>query len=182
VATIAAYVGIGFGFANLSSHPAMMWALTALAGVGTAAQAALLDYYRNRFLDVVLGRPPVLDQGLDEFRLEYDRRKAANEKPFDRAIIRFYLAYSGIQRRLAAGPPREVPQVDAGTFYARNKRLMRGWTWVGPTTQWTLLIVCSFMNRLDVYLVGVGVFGTALAMTLLFLQKRVDGQLAARHA
>jgi hypothetical protein len=182
VASVSAYVGIGLGFASLSPHPAAMWALTLLAGLGTAMQAALLDYYRNRFLDVMLERPPVLEQGLDEFRTEYDRLKAANEKPLERAVIRFYLWYSSVQGRLATGRRSpEAPAIDAKTFYARNKRLMRGWTSLGLTTQWTLLIACSFTNRVDLYLVGVGVVGSTLAVTLLVLQKRVDAQLATSH-
>jgi len=183
VAAISAYVGIGLGFANNSPNPPVMWALTVLAGLGNAVQAAMLDYYRNRFLDVVLERHAVLDEGIDEFRTEYDRMRRANEKPFDRAVIRVYLAYSTVQRRLTSGRrPAVTPKINATTFHARNKVLIRCWTYLGTTTQWTLLIICSFLNRLDIYLLGVGVVGSVLAGVLFFFQKRADVQLTANNA
>lgn len=183
IAALAAYVGIGLGFANNSSNPPAMWTLTVLAGLGNAVQAGMLDYYRNRFLDVVLARQPVLDKGVEEFRNEYNRMKSANEKPFDRTVIRVYLAYSAVQSRIIADrQPADAPKVDAGMFYARNKVLIHCWTYLGPTTQWTLLIICSFLNRLDVYLVGVGVIGSILAAVLFIIQKRTDIQLAVGNA
>jgi hypothetical protein len=183
IAALAAYVGIGWGFARNSSNPAAMLALTVLAGLGNAVQAGLLDYYRNRFLDVVLERPHVLDKGIDEFRDEYNRMKKAKEKLFDRTVIRIYLAYCAVQKQfIGERLPADSPKVDAKKFYARNRVLIHCWTYLGPTTQWTLLIICSFLNRLDIYLVGVGIIGSVLAAILFFIQKRTDLRLAASNA
>jgi hypothetical protein len=129
VATIAAFVGIGVGFANSSEHPLLMWGLTAFAGISNAVQSGLLDYYRTRFLDVVLQRPSVLDTGVEEFRNEYARLKLSREKLFDRAVIRIYLGYSSLQGGLANKAPAEAaPKVDPKAYYARNRVLMHCWT------------------------------------------------------
>ena len=58
----------------------------------------LLDFYRTRYLDYVLERVSVLDEGLKVFEEEFERLKNIKGRYFDKAVIWIYLKYSGIQQ------------------------------------------------------------------------------------
>ena len=49
--------------------------------------------------------------------------------------------------------------------------LMHCWTYLGPTTQWTLLVVCAFCGRLDIYLWGIAGVGNLLAILMMLVQR-----------
>jgi hypothetical protein len=69
VVSVALYFGIAFGYANNSSDPLLWWFLTTAAGISNAVQSGLLDYYRTRYLDYVLDRVSILDEGLKYLRM-----------------------------------------------------------------------------------------------------------------
>ena len=179
VVSVAVYLGIGIGYAGTSSSPAAMWALTVAAGISNAVQSGLLDFYRNRFLDIVLQRKSVLDEGVKGFQQEYEILRREKRKFFDRVLIWIYLRYSALQVRGTSGKKKGTTRhaVDLQAFRKKNRVIIHFWTYLGPTTQWTLLIVTSLLNRLDIYLWGIAVAGNILALILFFIQKRIDMQL-----
>lgn len=175
--SVALYFGIGFGYANSSSHPFQMWLLTAAAGISNAIQSGLLDYYRTRYLDYVLKRVSILGEGLRVFEDEFERLKKIRGRYFDKAIIWIYLKYSVIQRKVTNPKPDQEKikaYISAEEYAKKNRWLIRLWTFLGPTTQWTFLIISSFLNRIDVYLLGIFVVGNILAIMLYFFQSKVD--------
>jgi hypothetical protein len=180
VVSVAAYVGIGIGYAGNSSSPGLFWVLTAVAGISNAIQSGLLDFYRNRFLDVMLDRVSILDDGLRGFQQEYESICKQPGHTFEKAMIWIYLKYSRVQRSLTSAEKkaRVTSRADAKEYYAHNRVLIHFWTYLGPTTQWTLLIVCSFFNRLDIYLWGIAGVGNILAVIMMVLQKRCDATLS----
>lgn len=62
-----------------------------------------------------------------------------------------------------------------------RKVLMHCWTYLGPTTQWTLLIVCASAGRLDIYLWGIAVAGNALAVVMVLAQRIFDAHPAVQE-
>lgn len=177
VVSVALYFGIGFGYANNSSNPFLMWLLTAAAGISNAIQSGLLDYYRTRYLDYVLKRVSILGEGLKVFEVEFELLKNIKGRYFDKAIIWIYLGYSKIQQKVT-NPKHEQEKIRANVsaeeYAEKNRWLIHLWTFLGPTTQWTFLIITSFLNRIDVYLLGILVVGNILAIILYFLQSKVD--------
>jgi len=177
VVSIALYFGIAFGFANNSSNPLQMWLLTAAAGISNAIQSGLLDYYRNRYLDYVLNRVSILDEGLKVFEDEFEQLKNIKGRYFDKAIILIYLKYSAIQQGVT-NPKSEQEKIkthiSAEEYAKKNRWLIRLWTFLGPTTQWTFLIITSFLNRIDIYLLGILVVGNILAIIFYFFQFKAD--------
>jgi len=180
VGSDALYIGIGFGYANSSSNSVMLWLLTAGAGISNAIQSGLLDYYRTRYLDYVLKRVSILDEELAVFKREFERLKNIKGKYFDKAVIWIYLKYSAVQH-LATHPKPEQEKikslVSSEEYAEKNLWLIRLWTILGPTTQWTFLIVTSLLNRIDIYLLGIFVVGNILAIIFSFLQLKVDKSL-----
>jgi len=184
VVSIAAYVGIGIGYAGSSEHPVLLWCLTAAAGFSNATQSGLLDFYRARYLDITLERISILVDEQRTFESEYAALKNQKGHFFERALIWIYLTYSVLQRRVTAGggTPRVTAKVDPAAYERENRTLICWWTFLGPTTQWTLLIVCSWLNRLDIYLWGIVGLGNLLAVILSVAQRRKDRSLNMQEA
>jgi hypothetical protein len=180
VVSIALYLGIGFGFASNSSNPLLMWVITAAAGLSNAFQSGLLDYYRTRYLDYVLNRVSVLDEGVKVFEDEFERLKNVKGRYFDKAIIWIYLTYSAIQQGIINPKPEQEKiktHISAEEYTKKNRWLIILWTFLGPTTQWTFLIITSFFNRIDIYILGILVVGNVLAGIFYFLQSKADAAL-----
>ncbi len=183
VVSVAAYVGIGIGYAGSSDHPALLWCLTAAAGISNATQSGFLDFYRARYLDITLERVSILVDEQKTFESEYAALKKQKGHYSERALIWMYLMYSVWQRKVTAGggTPRETAKVDPAAYERENRGLIRWWTFLGPTTQWTLLIVCSFLDRLDIYLWALAGLGNVLIVVLVAVQRKKDQLMNMRE-
>lgn len=178
--SVAVYFGIAFGYANTSSNPTLWWIITAAAGFSNALQAGLLDFYRTRYLDYVLNRASVLDEGIKIFKDEFERLKNVKGRYFDKAVIWIYLKYSHIQQKVTDPKTEEEknkPEISSKEYEKNNRWLIHLWTFLGPTTQWTFLFITSFLNRIDIYLLGILVVWNVLAIVLYILQSRADYKL-----
>jgi hypothetical protein len=183
VVSLAAYLGIGIGYASASDEPLLMWGLTAAAGISNAAQSGLLDFYRNRFLDATGVRTSVLVEEQNAFREEYGRLRLREGKRLEKLLIGAYLLYSRVQDRLTGGRGKiaGAPTADPAEYVRANRTLMRFWTFLGPTTQWTLLVVCAFAGRLDIYLWGIAGAGNILAVIMILAQRWSKGHVALQE-
>ena len=155
VVSVAVYFGIAFGYANSSSNPLFWWIITAAAGLSNAIQSGLLDFYRTRYLDYVLERASVLGDGIKTFEEEFERLKSVRGRFFDKIVIWIYLGYSKIQHKLTnpvATEEQSKPNITPAEYAEKNGLMIWLWTFLGPTTQWTFLIITSFINRFDIYL------------------------------
>jgi hypothetical protein len=177
--SIAAYLGIGFGYADHSASPVLIWVLTIAAGFSNAIQAGLVDFYRTRFLDYLLRRVSVLEDDLEEFRNEYQTLKDQKGRPGEKVILWLYLQYSSIQRFAVtrADQHARTASVSSEDYVRANKTLMRFWTFLGPTTQVTLLILACFFNVIGFYLWFIVLGGNLIALVLKLVQNRVDAKL-----
>lgn len=178
IATTAAYIGIGIGLTKYTGDATTSWLLTIGAGITSAILSILLDFYRNRFLDVVLKRPSVLESELHELKKENERLKNVEGKLFEKWIIKIYLQYSEFQIKMASNKKNETKtKINSELFYKKNKLIMHLWTYIGPTTQLTFMIICSFFNSLYTYLIGLIIFGNIFALILFIWQKQIDNSL-----
>ena len=181
--SLAAYLGIGIGFAGASDMPVLMWLVTAAAGFSNAAQSGLLDFYRNRFLDATGVRKSVLVDEQQALREEYAGLRRVKGRRLEKFLIGTYLLYSRVQQRLTGGRGKatEALKGDPSEYVRANRVLMHCWTYLGPTTQWTLLIVCAFCGRLDIYLWGIAGAGNLLAVIMMLVQRWSNGRLAVQE-
>jgi phosphatidylglycerophosphate synthase len=177
IAVTAIYIGIGIGFANHTDTPTLWWTLLALTGASNTIHAILVDYYRNRFLDYVLERKSTFEEDLEEFRQEYNAIKNQKNKWFDRAIINLYLKYSVFQNKLAAKKSTEkLFKADPAQYYEKNKTIIRFWVFLGPTSQVSALIICSFFNRFDIFFWMMIVGFNSIALLNWLVQRNIDRQ------
>ncbi|MBK9727987.1 MAG: CDP-alcohol phosphatidyltransferase family protein [Saprospiraceae bacterium] len=175
IATSAVYIGIGIGFANHQTNPSYWWSIIVLAGLSTIIQSVLVDYYRNRFLDFVLQRKSTFEDELDAYKDEYQKIKYQKNKWLDRLIIDVYIKYSNFQSKLISKKQSEkLFSADPQDYYQKNKVPIRFWVSIGPTSQITLLVICSFFNRLDLFF-WILIFGfNSVAAMMWFVQRNID--------
>jgi len=182
VVSIAAYIGIGTGYASTSDTPLALWALTAAAGLSNATQSGLLDFYRNRYLEVTGVRRSAGGEEQRSFRAEYDALRNQPGRTVEKILVGAYVLYCGIQRRVTGGEGSGTRawNADPERYVRANRLMMRCWTILGPTTQWSLLIVCGFFDRMDIYLWGIAGAGNILAVVLALAQRRTNARLAVQ--
>jgi phosphatidylglycerophosphate synthase len=175
IAAIAIYAGIAIGFSNKPGQPSSMVILLALAGVSIIMQESLVDYFRTRFLDIVLQRKNTFTDGIEEYRNEYKKIKNQKGKWLTKSIILIYLAYSTIQRNLAARiKKRKSFSADAQQYYKKNRLIIRFWVFMGPSAKITTLIICSMFCRFDIFFWIVIAGFNVLAVVLWLIQYQLD--------
>ena len=178
IVTIFAYIGIGVGFAASSENIMFFWILVISAGLSNAFHAISVDYFRNRFLDITQERSNVLQDGLAEFKEEYRLLSEKQGKYFQKIIIKLFLRYSSVQSNVAADEQQNT--FVALDYYNATKRILHFWTYLGPTTQLTFLIVCSFLNKLEIYLWGMIIVGNLYAVLLHLIHRKIESKLKTK--
>jgi phosphatidylglycerophosphate synthase len=170
VVSTAVYIGIGVGLTTMQSSGVLhlqfnvfgmnpyvyIWLITALGGFSSALQAILLDFFRNKFLEIVYGKFSSLEEELKEFEEEKTRinQPGAEKGLFDNLLISVYLKYTRFQLSLQAkkkdsGRPNPDPKV----YYKKNRWLMHMWSYIGSTTHLTIAIICALANNMELFLI-----------------------------
>ncbi len=173
--TVTVYLGIGFGFASNSDNPLFYWVLLVLAGASNIIHAATVDFYRNKYMDYAFNRDATLGENLKEFKEESEKLNASSGKYFQKFVVWIYLKYSAAQIKASEGKnSEEITKYDRDDYLMKNKRILHFWTYLGPTTELTLIIVASFLNRLDLFMWTMVVVGNLYALTLLVIQTKIN--------
>lgn len=171
VVSFAVYIGIGVGLTGLQCSGLMqlkynvfninpyvyIWLLTALGGFSSALQAILLDFFRNKFLEIVYGKFSSLETEMKEFEEEKYRisRPGAGKGLFDYFLINVYLKYTQFQLSLQEqikGSPN-ISAADPKIYYRKNRWLMHFWSYIGSTTHLTICVVCAVFNNMELFLI-----------------------------
>ena len=175
ITAFAVYLGIFLGFANNNDRPYYWLIMLFLAGMSSMIQGILVDYYRNRFLDYVRGGRSNFEKDLDEHRKEYELIKNQKGKRFDRIVLLIYFRYSVLQRLLVAKKRKtKLFNITPQEYFQKNRNLIRFWVLLGPTTQVTTLIICSFFNRFDIFIRIVIIGFNSMAAILWLTQHIID--------
>ncbi len=173
------FLGVSIGLRPEGWRDDRWWILIAAMVASTICHAMMLDYYRNRFMNVVNGFPAYENEDYHSFKLERDGLKASGRHPIRRRLIAFYLYYLELQRRLTLRrqTSHTVRQFDPQEFRRANRVIMRFWTLLGTSTQIVLLTVCILLRRLDVFFwLDIVILNIVMAV-LFFIQTRIDIRL-----
>ncbi len=174
IVTIVAYICIALGVTLHTGDAIYAWMLAVAAGASNALHSIMLDYYRNMFMDNVLGRESTLGENLDKFEEEYQNLRKSKKFSLESLFLWFYLKYSALQIKFT----RDEPIVyDGKDYYKKNKTILHFWTYLGPTSELTFMIICGFFNRMDIYLWGIIIVGNLYALILYILQTRINRSL-----
>lgn len=174
LAVSAIYIGIAVGYSQKEDQPQYMLGLLAISALSIILQAMLVDFHRTRFLDILNRRKNTFSEGIEEYREEYRRLQVTKGKWLEKNIVYIYLVYSNVQKKLTA--KRKVSSIDVSPeeYFSKNRLLVRLWILMGPSAIRTTLIVCTVVNRFDIYfwitIVGLNIY----ALLLLIIQRIVD--------
>lgn len=175
IVAILTYLGIGFGFASNSNDPVFWWILTVLAGASNALHSVAVDYYRNQFMDYALDRDSLLDEDLKKFEAEYERLVSENIRSYDRLIIWFYLRYSALQIKFSSDKnDKNMVRYDGKDYYKKNKRILHLWTYIGPSSDLTVVIICALINRWDLFMIWIVGISNIYALILYYYQRKIN--------
>jgi len=179
VTGFAAHVGIAIGL-KPENLPADRWLpLIIAAAASTIFHAIALDYYRTRFLNIVKGFPESEDEDYRGFKAELAELRAVRHRPIRQVAIASYLGYLEIQKRMTIRwqPDSPLRRVGVEEFVATNKKILRLWTYLGSSTQITLLIGAVLLDRIGLYFWAMIVVLNFYAAVLYIVQSRIDIRL-----
>lgn len=175
IVVFAIYVGLAIGYAQRGGEPSTILLLLGLSGVSITIHSVLVDYYRTRFLDIVLNHSNTFKDGINEYRTEYIKIKKQKGKWLEKNIILIYLFYSKVQRNLIGRRKREgTILASPQDYYKKNRTMIRLWLIMGPSAIRTALILCSLAGRFDIYFwITIAGFNI-LAVILGIMQHQID--------
>lgn len=155
-----------------------IWSLGILAAVSSAVQAFYFDFYRNKFLEVAFGKVSNIIDEISEY--EEEKRKFTEDPAYanfmEKVLINVYLKYSYLQLKIQKDHEENhnEQKPDAKRYYAKNRLLLRLWSYMGSTTHITLCIVCALANQLEIFLLICVLPLNLLMIALFFVQQRVN--------
>lgn len=178
VVSLAVYIGIGIGLAPESGDRRLWWLLVVAAGLSNLFHSAVLDYQRNRFTDRVQGTSQAIENDYQSFKQELDGLAGQKGQRIRKAAIWLYLSYLTLQKKLTINEDdSKIPKISSEDFYRMNKAALRLWTFLGSTTQGTILIIASLVDRIDLYFWALIVVGNIWAAVMFIVQNRLDHRL-----
>ncbi|MBK9247113.1 MAG: CDP-alcohol phosphatidyltransferase family protein [Ignavibacteria bacterium] len=164
------YIGIAIGYAG-HEHSTALWLLTFAAAVSNSLHAVLVDYYRLRFVEYTRSSEATVVITSSE-----ESKEITQKGILEQFLSKLDANYAKAQR-LITRRRTDNQLVRSDKYYRKNKTILRYWTFLGTSTQLTLLIFCAFIHRIDLYLCGIIVVGNLYAITLSIIQSRIDAQL-----
>jgi len=175
VTGLAVFIGIGFALSNQFSNPLFGWVLAVTGGFARVIQNMYFDYYRNLYMDHVYGKGSNINEDIYEFTKEKIRLDKTNGNYLEKALINVYIKYSVFQKKTTKHIRLYVTPDE---YRKRNRLILRLWSWLGSTTHLTVLVLFSFLNRVDLYLYLSLTFGLVSFLILFAIQKNIINKIS----
>jgi phosphatidylglycerophosphate synthase len=170
ISTFAILLGLAIGMSAYFGNP-LYWLLVAAAGIVSGYHAMVFDKRQQAYLSSVRGERNFQDREFEKIELELKKSQNAVRRMF----LSLYLKYLSVQKATVQSEAAVVypPEI----YRANYKALMRGVTWLGPTTNRTLLMVSSLALHPEWFCWGVLIPGNLYLMFILAWQKNVASNL-----
>ncbi len=191
IVSIFVFIGIGIGLTKqfhwhevslwgnsfLNWDPVLyIWAASILGAFSTAVQAFFFDFYRNKFLEAAFGRAQNIIEEIKEYEDESSRLKSEGAHIFQRFLIAIYLKYSALQLKIQKDHEENhnEQKPNPKVYYAKNRLLLRLWSYIGSTTHITLCVISALAGNMEAFLI-ICILPLNLLMLVLFLvQKQIN--------
>ena len=170
---ISVFTGIVIGYTGKFYTLPTWWGLVILAAFSIILQSSLVDTYRSRFIAWTKGRSQSLQEELKEFE-EDDKHKSNHV--FERFIVKIYCLYLRWNIKISPRRSRSMAKPDYNRLIMKNKRVIRGWSMIGPSTRITVAVIASLVNRPDYYFIAIVIPFNLFALTLYILQSILDSK------
>jgi hypothetical protein len=139
------------------------------SGLSSAVQAGVFDYVQGDFMANAGGVDNFLEKEVERFRNHARTMGGQSGNPMRRWAVNLYLLYLSTQEKLSSRGNYDRKVNDAGSS---ERRLIRLWSFLGPTTNRTILIVCGLLGTIRLYLWTTTILGNLWLVFCLLLQSR----------
>ena len=183
IAGLAVLFGLGIGFTSGFQNPWLWWLLLLAGGVSNILHSIVTDNERNRFLRHAFGKNDEFGDTLGEYEIELIRLQNHDKGAwFSISILKIYLGYMKLAGNLNRQPSVRTQDYDPQVYYHANKSLIKAWTFLGPTTHITIVVVATLLQRPDwaawFMLIPLNIYW----LVLYILQQRTLKKLLLSHA
>ncbi len=168
--SVSVFLGLGIAMTTITGDPLYSWLLTVAAGISKALQNMLFDNYRNLYLELVYGKASDIDAEIEEYTEEWERLNREGGSITDKMLVKSYIGYSKIQKKLTKHLTLKATPEE---YKDKNRLILRLWSWIGSTTHMVALIVCTILNRIDIYLILTVTAGNLIMIMLKVWQDRI---------
>ncbi len=175
ISSVAIFIALGIGLTRWLGNTDI-WYLVVAGGLVSALHAILFDNYQQEFISNVRGEKNFLNRETDKIRTELRTSKEEHRNLFRILFLKIYLRYMMVQER-SQFKQEARKQFPPSLYLNKCKSLMRGWSFLGSTTNRTLLMIAGVLHDPVLFLWIVLIPGNLwLGVTLLW-QKRVHRRL-----
>ncbi|MBI1803599.1 MAG: CDP-alcohol phosphatidyltransferase family protein [Ignavibacteriae bacterium] len=174
ISGVAIFLGIGAGLA--ASGTSARW-LVAAAGISSALHAMFFDHYQSEFISTVRAEQNFLEREVKQFSDEIEKLRQSGGSGFRIAILSVYVRYLGLQK--FSSTKHSNAAIDPILYKMKNAMMIRFWSFLGPTTNRTLLISCALVGNVQVYLWCIIVAGNVWLLISYLLQRRIHRKLGS---
>lgn len=173
---IAVYIGIGVSYMETSSTPLVHLGMLLLVGMSNIMHSISLDFYRTKYRDYAFNRDLTLSASIAEFENEREKLEALKGSYFSKFIIYVYIKYSKIQLN-AYAKKGDKKKYDRDDYLKKNKRIVNFWTYIGPSSSLTLIIISALLNNFEIFIWGLLIVSNTYAILLFIIQNQINKRI-----
>jgi phosphatidylglycerophosphate synthase len=166
---------VGLTHAVVARHPGepWWWAVGIAAMVAMGWECGVLEQRRHEWMERVYGSRKTIAEDLKKLDGLAAEWRAEGSHPLWRLVVRYYHFQRWLQRwsGQSAGVDETPTHTDEeNRRYAKyHKKALRLAVWLGPTTHMMVTIVCSLLDRVELYFYLVFAVGLPLAFLVQIL-------------
>lgn len=165
VSSVAIFFGLGWGMAAYFQNP-LYWLLAIAAGIVSGYHAMVFDKRQQEYISTVRGERNFFER--EEERVGVELAKSTGLRKL------FLSAYQSYMKVQEGAQHDEQKRHDPALYRHHNKSLMRWWTWLGPTTNRTLLMIAAFFAHPEWFCWFIVIPANFYLMIMAVKQKRIN--------
>jgi len=164
VSSVAVFLAIGIGLASGGGSP---WLLIVAAGASSAVHAILFDKRLGAYMSARRGERSFTVREIEKFSGEIARMSLEGRHHLKVFVMTLYMKYL----RLQGGNGKRGGEENS----PQDKRMIRFWSFLGPSTNRTVLVAAALAGRIDLYLWWIVLAGNLWLACCVILQRRPSG-------
>jgi phosphatidylglycerophosphate synthase len=165
VSSVAIFFGLGWGMAVYFQN-LLYWLPAIAAGVVSGYHAMVFDKRQQEYISTVRGERNFFEREEEKVAAEL-----AKSTGLRKLLLSAYQSYMKVQE----GSPQEAQKhYDPAMYRSHNKSIMRWWTWLGPTTNRTLLMIAALLAHPEWFCWFILIPANLYLISMLFQQHAID--------
>lgn len=169
------FVALGIGLTRLTGD-STIWYLVIVGGFTSALHSVLFDGYQQEFISNVRAEKNFLNREIEKIEAELQALQLTHRGALRRMILRVYLRYMAIQQR-SQFKSKGRQQFPPHLYMEKSKGVMRWWSFLGPTTNRSLLMAAGLLQQPTLFFWTVITAGNLWLIVALIWQRRVQRDL-----